>query len=224
MGTNTLTNTLPMQDNWELSLGEIPHQTQIVLYGLGNQGKTTTLTHLLFLLTNNSVKNFINTNLVPKGKNGNLHYNDAYYILAYKNFVVFIATYGDGRDECERNNNFFACKEINKDLVYVVSDNNICKLSSLSNEKQKELYHNAKPNIFITACRTDGGSVDATLYQTNKMLPHAKQIVWIRKMGLPKNAKPEYIDPAMPIVTTNDDKVANEIKQLLDRLLAGSSI
>lgn len=224
MGTNTLTNTLPMQDNWELSLGEIPHQTQIVLYGLGNQGKTTTLTHLLFLLTNNSVKNFINTNLVQTGKNGNQHYNDAYYILEYNGALVFIATYGDGRNECERNNNFFACKEINKDLVYVVSDNNICKLSSLSNEKQKELYHNAKPNIFITACRTDGGSVDATLYQTNKMLPHAKQIVWIRKMGLPKNAKPEYIDPAMPIVTKNDDKVANEIKQLLDRLLAGSSI
>ena len=224
MGTNTLTNTLPMQDNWELSLREIPHQTQIVLYGLGNQGKTTTLTHLLFLLTNNSAKNYVDKNLVQTGKNGNLHYNDAYYILAYKNFVVFIATYGDGRDECERNNDFFAGKEINKDLVYVVRGNGVHKFSSLSENEQKRIYYNAKPNICITACRTEGGSVDATLYQTNKMLPRAKQIVWIRKMGLPKNAKPEYIDPAMPIVTTNDDKVANDIKQLIDRLLAGHSI
>ncbi len=224
METKTPADTPAMQDNCEFSLNNFSNQALIVLYGLGNQGKTTTLTHLLFLLTNNSAKNYVDKNLVQTGKNGNQHYNDAYYILEYNSALIFIATYGDGRNECERNNDFFAGKEINKDLVYVVSDNNICKFSSLSNEKQKELYHNAKPNIFITACRTDGGSVDATLYQTNKMLPRAKQIVWIRKMGLPKNAKPEYIDPAMPIVTKNDDKVANEIKQLLDRLLAGCSI
>jgi hypothetical protein len=206
-----------IQDASEFTSEKIRHQALIILYGLGNQGKTSTLTDLLFLLTNAQVKHFVNKNFTKKDKKGLLHYKDGYYVLRYKGKGVFISTYGDGRIECERNKDFFECKEIDVP-IYVIDGKTVRELKSMSDKEQQRKYYDVKPNFLISACRTEGGSVDATMYLANKLLSKIQQEVWIRKFGIKEGELPEYIDLTYPIITKDDDNVARDIRAFINRV------
>ena len=218
LATNTGENTEHIIDDaYEFINGDKQYQSLIVLYGLGNQGKTSTLTDLLFLLTNARVRDFINKNLTKMDKKGLMHYKDGCYVLRYKGRGVFISTYGDGRIECERNKDFFESKEIDVP-IYVIEGTTVRELNSMSSKEQQRKYYNVKPNFLISACRTEGGSVDATMYLADKLLSKIQQEVWIRKFGIKEDELPEYVYAAYPIITKYDDIVARDIKAFINRV------
>ncbi len=206
-----------IQDASEFIPGRIHHQSLIVLYGLGNQGKTSTLTDLLFLLTNARIRDYVNAYFVRTMSNGSICYNDGYYVLKYERRSVFIATYGDGREECERNKDFFEHRPIDVP-IYVIEKDRVLVLDELSEKEQKKKYKDVTPDFCISACRTEGGSVDAMMYLSDKMLPHILQEVWIRKLGIAEGEKPDFIYPSVPIITRKDDNVARAIKAFIRRV------
>ena len=214
-------NEEQIKDSPDYTIDKIHHQALIILFGLGNQGKTSTLTDLLFLLTNVDVANYVNNNFISKKKQN--HYQDNYYVLHYNDSTIFIATYGDGSSECERNQDFFEHKPIDKP-IYIIEGINVKLLKDLPKKEQKSKYYKQVPDFCIAACRTEGGSVDATLYIAKKFLPHIKQEVWIRKIGMQPGESPDYINPSIPIITKKDDILAKEILALINRLRKGNSI
>ena len=206
-----------IKDASEFVNGKIVHQSLIVLYGLGNQGKTNTLTDLLFLLTAPDIKIFVNKNFIRVNRRKVKHYKDGYYVLSYEEKNVFISTYGDGRKECERNKDFFEGKKIDEP-IYVIDGPHIIELNEMTETEQQSRYYNNKPDFLISACRTEGGGVDATMYLADKLLPNVLQQVWIRKFGIKDGQSPDYIDSTYPIITKNDDKMAHDIKGFIDRV------
>ena len=206
-----------MNDAFEFINNKNEHQALIVLYGLGNKGKTSTLTDLVFLLTNARVKGEINKIFINIDKNGNQRYRDAFYVVMYKGKRIFISTGGDGREICENNIAFFERKGI-KQKIHIIEGTAICELDSLSKADQNNKYYRVKPDFIVSACRTEGGSVDANMYFADKLLSKVNQEVWIRKYGMKEGEMPEYIDAKHPIITKNDNDVASDIKAFIDRV------
>lgn len=210
-------NDTEMHDAFEFIRNKNEHQALIVLYGLGNKGKTSTLTDLVFLLTNARIKGMINRNFIYVDKNGNQHYKDAYYVLKYSEKTFFVSTYGDGREECENNIAFFE-RRVVRQKIHIIEGTCIRELDTLSKAEQNNKYYKVKPDFIVSACRTEGGSVDANMYFADKLLSKVNQEVWIRKYGMKEGEVPVYIDAKYPIITKNDNAVANDIKAFIDRV------
>lgn len=201
----------------------------ITLFGTSNSGKTSTLMDLVMLLTNATVKKYINTYLVDVNtKTGLNYYNDAMFIFKYKNLNVYLSTFGDYREICERNCHFFERKKylLKTGLIHVIDGKTIITMDKLPSKTQNKYYKKKEyqPDICISACRTDGGPVDAMMYFSDKILPQVQNEIWLRKWRDPQNYKPKPIDKMPSIINVDDDKLAKEIKQLLDRMIKGKSI
>lgn len=206
-------------DTPEFLKGKIRHKALIVLFGLGNQGKTSTLFDLLFLLTSNSnqIKIHINKYFTKKNRKGQLCYKDGYFVLYYSDNPIFISTCGDGAAECERNKDFFERKPISQP-IYIIDGTRVLPLEKLSEEEQNAKYYNVPPQICVSACRTEGGSVDATMYMSKKFLSHILQEVFIRKIGK-KGGITESIYPDGPVITKDDHCLALDIKEYIDKMI-----
>ena len=191
----------------------------IVLYGKSNSGKTSTLMDLLMLLNRAFVKKFINTNLVKTNRSGVMYYQDAMFIFYYKEHLIFLSTFGDTQDICEANCHFFERKQANRD-IYVIHNGTVKHLKDLSSTEKKSFFaRKLKPSFCISACRTDGGPADAIMYFSKKVLDDVQNVVWIRKWRDPKAYNPIYTDQKTPIITADDEQLAKEIRNFIDRMI-----
>jgi hypothetical protein len=203
------------RDIEELSVEEIyankriDQITLIVLYGLGNSGKTSTLINVVKLLI--SPKAYA-SHIWNNGK----RYQDVMIIIKFKEKLIYISTKGDGRNECEENILFFR-RKLDETKILVVHKNKVVSLSSLSASEIKELYRNAKPDICISASRTDGGSVAASDYHMMERLPSFRTGIWIRKVSAKQKLDEE-------LLTSIDRQVAEDMKNLIKRLIGGKTI
>ncbi len=206
-------------DTPEFRNGKIRHKALIVLYGLANQGKTSTLMDLLFHLTNNNqVKQYVDKHFTKKNRKRQQCYKDGYFVLSYMDNSIFISTCGDGAAECERNKDFFERKPISQP-VYIIDGTQVTPLAKLSEEEQKAKFYNVTPQICVSACRTEGGSVEATMYMSKKFLSHIRQELFIRKIGSSGSKMPKSIYQDGPIITNDDDILARNIKEYIDKIL-----
>lgn len=201
----------------------------IVLFGTSNSGKTSTLMDLVMLLTNARVRRYINTFLVDVNpKTGRNYYIDAMFIFKYKGLNIYLSTFGDTRYICERNCFFFERKQelMKSNLIHVFDGKTITTMDKLPTKIQNQYLKKKEyqPHICISACRTDGGPVDAMMYFSDKILPKVQNEIWLRKWRDPKHYEPKPIDNKPSIINVDDDKLAKEIKQLLDRMINGKSI
>ena len=190
-----------------------------ILFGTSNQGKTSTLYELLRLLGRKSkdiktkaVTSFIKDMERIDPKTGRLYYEDTRVIIPYGKFYIAIATFGDYRDVCEDTMFFF--RQDSKCPSFYFYDGKAListKESNLSSE-QKKVLKKVKPTIFLSACRTEGGAVDAMDYCSHYYLRHIARIFWIRKLG----SNHDYTKSRQ---SSSDKKYAKDLADAIDRIL-----
>lgn len=193
-----------------------------VLFGTSNQGKTSTLFRLIYLLgrksknvDTKSVSAFIKQHEKVDLSTGRLFYSDVRIVIPYQGKQIAIATFGDYREVCETNMSFFRRKEVPfffyDGIDFVSSDDeNLTK-------QQKVKLKKVKPTIFISACRTEGGAVDAMEYCSHFYLKQIARIIWIRKKG--KNPEPTKVR-----VSPHDKKYANDLIDAINGIIKGKTI
>lgn len=185
-----------------------------VLYGGANTGKTSTLTELLFELTNKRVMAYINKHM-KSTRSKKLQCQDGHYIVEYRNHWVFIATGGDTLEICENNDDFFNGTPNRGSNYYVIHKDDeeptLIKKSEISNYL---------PDICVCPCHKDGDTMLATRYLASKRMNDCMMQCWFRKIGMSKNQKPVYVYPSVPIITADDLLTAAEIKKAIDQIIS----
>lgn len=171
----------------------------IVLYGNRNQGKSTSLRKLVFLLGGGSasLKSDIEKALL-KSKS----YKDARFIVEYNGHNVFIATGGDAWVGCRGNTDFFEGNINGKHIVFRVYNNTIVELTT-----EEKKHFKDKPTVVVCACRPKGDSCGAIKaihsYSETHLIDYAEQ-VWIKR--------DRSIEP-------DSKKVAEDLKKRIDNYL-----
>lgn len=192
-----------------------------VLYGTSNQGKTSTLYELLKLLGSRSktvntrtVTTFIKSMGKKDPKTGKLYYADTRVVIPYENHYIAIATFGDNREVCE-DNMFFFRQESKCEPFYFYTGTQFVSSGepNLTKEQTKEL-RKVKPTIFLSACRTEGGAVDAMEYCSHYYLKHIARIFWVRKFG-------NNHDYTKSRISSSDKKYAKDLADAIDRIVKG---
>ena len=185
----------------------------VVLYGGLNTGKTSTLTELLFELTNTSIMAYFNKHMIST-KSKKLQYQDGYYIVEYRGHWIFIATGGDSLEVCENNDDFFDGKPSRGNNYYVIHTNDM--QPSTINKSDVAKY---QPDICVCPCHKDGETMLATRYLASKRMKDCLLQCWFQKIGMSKNQEPEYVYPSVPIITADDQLTAAEIKKAIDQII-----
>ena len=182
-------------------------QALFVLYGDGNKGKTTSLTILLFKLIGDptiiaNLKRIIINSKTTKYKNG-------CYVIFYKGKWIFMSTWGDDRKSSELNIKFFYGISVQKTII-VIDKNGFVKW------ERGKAYTLHRPDICITASRSNGASLPPTLYLANKQLESCHWQIWKHKKG---DALLNSRNEDGVLVTSEDIKVANELKSMIDNYI-----
>lgn len=195
-----------------------PFDALFILYGTSNQGKTSTLFRLMYLLgrkskdvETKSMNTFIKHHESVDPSTGKLSYSDVRIVIPYQGKQVAIATFGDNREVCE-NNMFFFRRQ--KDVSFYFYDGKEFVLSDDVNltKSQKNTLKKIKPTIFFSACRTEGGAVDAMEYCSHFYLKHISQITWVRKKG-------NHPEPTKERISSIDKKYAKDLLEAIDRII-----
>lgn len=195
-----------------------------VLFGTSNQGKTSTLYELLRLLGSKSkavstraVTTFIKSMERVDPKTGKLYYADTRVVIPYENYHIAIATFGDYREVCE-DNMFFFRQDPKSEPFYFYAGNQFVSSDdpNLTKEQTKGLKK-VKPTVFLSACRTEGGAVDAMEYCSHYYLRHIARIFWVRKFG-------SNHDYTKSRISSSDKKYAKGLMDAIDRIVKGRII
>ena len=177
----------------------------IALYGTPKEGKSSTLREFINLMTGS----------LPSGTKHDYRViiKDYYVHKEDKHVNVFIATCGDTKEVLENNIRFFNSKMPDNNPPIFIFDYGTKTWEEVKNmEKLKDI----EANICISACRTEGGGVDAMRYFINSKLPYTFFSAWIRlailraKLGTPKDMN----KPA------DWDRIAGELKKIIDKIIA----
>lgn len=177
----------------------------IALYGTSKEGKSSTLRELINLMTG----------IFPKKRRKDYRVViKGYNVKGEDEKVnVFIATCGDTQEVLEDNIRFFNSKMPAKNPPIFIFDYGTKTWGKVKNEDQLK---DIEANICISACRTEGGGVDAMRYFINSKLSYTFFSAWIRlailraKLGTPKDMK----KPA------DWNKIAGELKKLIDQIIS----
>lgn len=192
-----------------------------VLYGTSNQGKTSTLYQLLKLIGSKSksvntrdITGFIKSMERTDSKTGKLFFADTRVIIPYENNQIAVSTFGDNLWVCEENMFFF--RQQHKGVPFYFYDGSSFVLSSNSDltKEQKKILNSIKPNIFFSACRTEGGAVDAMEYCSHYYLRHITKTIWVRKFG-------SKIDNTLIRISASDKKYAKDFMDSIDNIIKG---
>lgn len=177
----------------------------IVLYDTHDQGKTSTLRELIKVIAGS----------VPT-KGGDLRVIIRNYKAKgqQKKVNVFIATCGDTPWIIEDNIRFFNGKmpDVNNVPAYICNYGNGEWELVENEEKIKDI----ESNICISACRTDGGGVDAMHYFVNSNLPYTFSTLWVRLKYLRLKLNVQKTKTKTP----NWNKLAIELKSVIDTKFA----
>ena len=179
----------------------------IVLYDIKDQGKTSCLRELIHILTNSQLPSKGDIRVIVKGYRAKNQ---------RKKVNIFIATCGDIPPVIEDNIRFFRGKmpDSAPTPIYVYEN------GEWKSEENLGILKNIHADICISACRTTGGGVGALQYFMQLNLTHTFASTWIRlnklrtKLRVPRTKRSE----------PNWNKVANELKQLIDSRFARNYI
>ena len=181
----------------------------VVLYDIRDQGKTSTLRELINVIAGSVPTKDDDIRVIIRGYHAKSQ---------HKKVNVFIATCGDSPDVIEDNIRFFNGKmpDANNVPAYICTYGTE-EWELVENEKQ---IKGTESNICISACRTDGGGVDAMHYFVNSNLSYTFSIVWIRLKLLRMKLNVHKTKTKTP----NWNKLATELKNLIDAKFARNSI
>jgi len=177
----------------------------IALYGKSKEGKSSSLRELINVMAG----------LLPpkKRKDYRAIIKDYNVTSEDKKVNVFIATCGDTQEVLEDNIRFFNSKMPDNNPPIFIFDYGTKTWEEVKNMEQLK---DIEANICISACRTEGGGVDAMRYFINSHLSYTFFSAWIRlailraKLGTPKDMN----KPA------DWDKIAGELKKIIDKIIA----
>jgi hypothetical protein len=138
----------------------------------------------------------------------------------YKGYRIYLSTKGDTRIFCE--NNMYFGRDLLRDIrdgdsitsCYVIN-NQIYK--GRDNVPDWKVWKEDKTlRIFISPSHNGGETVDATMYYSQMLVGDINRILWIRKLDCDrlKNSC---------IFTTEDVRVATEMKNAIDRIIVNGS-
>lgn len=147
---------------------------QIILYGEANSGKTTSLMKLAAKLGGSGVAAKIDRDF-KKGT----RYEDARFIVEYKEKLIYIGTCGDTWAACREHTECFAGNYSNK-KIYLISGETVDPLPS----SEKNTYKTRRPDVCVCACRPYGdgyGAIKALHSYSETSIQKYKQQIWIRK-------------------------------------------
>lgn len=209
-----------MTDEYGFDL-KIQFKALYILYGTSNQGKSSTLYQLMKHIGGHSksvntraISAFIKSMERKDSKTGRLYFADTRIVIPYDKCQIAISTFGDNLRVCEENMFFFR-QEYKKVPFYfydgksfVYSDNP--KLT----KEQNRVLKKVKPIIFFSACRTEGGAVDAMEYCSHFFLRHIAKTSWIRKIG-------SKHDNTKSRISISDKKYAKDLMASIDRVAKG---
>ena len=177
----------------------------IVLYDTHDQGKTSTLRELI---------NVMSGSVPTKGGDLRVIIRNYHAKGQHKKINVFIATCGDSPLIIEDNIRFFNGKMPDANNVSTY----ICNYGSEEWEivENEEQIKGLESNICISACRTDGGGVDAMHYFVNSNLSYTFSTIWIRLKYLRMKLNVQKTKNKTP----NWNKLALELKSVIDAKFA----
>ncbi len=177
----------------------------IVLYDTHDQGKTSTLRELIGVMAGSIPTDGGDLRVIIR----NYHAKNQ-----HKKVNVFIATCGDTPWIIEDNIRFFNGKmpDMNNVPAYIYNYGDEA-WEFVENEEQ---IKGIESNICISACRTDGGGVDAMHYFVNSNLAYTFSTVWIRLKLLRLKLNVQKTKNKTP----NWNKLATELKGLIDAKFA----
>lgn len=181
----------------------------VVLYDIRDQGKTSTLRELINVIAGSVPTKDGDIRVIIRGYHAKSQ---------HKKVNVFIATCGDSPDVIEDNIRFFNGKEPDSNKIPMY----ICNYGSGEWEivENEEQIKGIESNICISACRTEGGGVDAMQYFVISNLSYTFSIVWIRLKFLRMKLNVHNTKTKTP----NWNKLATELKNLIDAKFARNSI
>ena len=199
------------------------YSTQIVLYNSSNHGKTSSLYMLLLMLTQKEsfaqkiFQLFLN-NVNYHEKRGKYIIKDIRIAFPYNGYRIYLSTKGDGRFFCE-NNMYFGRdllydKRDSIESYYVIEDQIYMGCDKVPD--WKDWKEDNIRRIFISPCHNSDDTVDATMYYSQMLVSNIDRILWIRKLDCDrlKNSC---------IFTTEDVRVAEEMKNAIDRIIINGS-
>lgn len=166
-----------------------------VLFGEGNSGKTSTLRQLICMLSGI-------TQAPDKA--------DVRVIVKYRGKNIYIATYGDVKEQICRNILFFEGEYTGK--VFFIDKSNVEEISISRYDKF------FSPSIFISASRPSGGAVTMNLAFAQTVMNNLDYHLWVRK------EKDKTADKVVPPYGHNnpspsDMTMANHLKDLIDKVI-----
>lgn len=181
----------------------------IVLYDTHDKGKTSTLRELI---------NVMAGSVPTKGGDIRVIIRNYHAKGQHKKVNVFVATCGDSPCIIEDNIRFFNGKMPDACNVSTY----ICNYGSEEWEivENEEQIKGIESNICISACRTDGGGVDAMHYFVNSNLSYTFFTAWIRLKYLRLKLNVNVTKTKTP----NWNKLATELKSLIDAKFARNII
>lgn len=209
-------------------LTNLYYKSEIIVFGQGNNGKTSLLYLLLIKLSKGQlyekaildiVKNNIITKKSPFGNKYSL--KDLRIIIPYNNHLIYISTIGDGRIECEENlfffqNRLYADKIGGYTLrncmpIIIVNDSGNYTSRVFERGDIKDTVNKYSSNlIFVCPCRTDGGAFDATEYGNEELTRNLLHTIWIRK------CESDNLDN-VKLFTKEDNRCSDVIKTIIDK-------
>lgn len=176
----------------------------IALYGTSKEGKSSSLRELINLMTGKLPE--------KRRKEYRVIIKDYNVKGEDEKVNVFIATCGDTQEVLEGNIRFFNSKMPDSNPPIFIFDYRTKTWMKVKNENQLK---DIEANICISACRTEGGGVDAMRYFINSHLSYTFFSAWIRlailraKLGTPKDKN----KPA------DWNKIACELKKIIDQII-----
>lgn len=199
---------------------KVANHALFVLFGTSNQGKTSTLYELLRLLgskskaVNRAVSTFVKGMERTDPNTMRLYYADTRVVIPYEKYHIAIATFGDNISACEDNIFFFRQEDKSKPFYFFDGKTFVSSNEPSLSKEQKKILKKVKPTIFLSACRTEGGAVDAMEYCFHYYLRHIARIFWIRKLG-------SNHDNTKSRISSSDKKYANDLMDAIDRIIKG---
>lgn len=182
---------------------------QIVLYGEGNSGKTSTLMKLVEILCGSTpaIIADIATFLSPSGK-----YRDASFLINYMGHYIIICTDGDSWAICRENCEIFD-QDFNTNItIYRASPAGVVKLTGAQKNALNKTIPDIKLDISVSACsplKDRYGPIKAIhSYSHMRILDSCTAQFWLRKT--------KDSDVSISIST-----MANKIKGYIDDYISG---
>lgn len=175
----------------------------VVVFDKSNQGKTSTLRELVNVLTGS----------LPISKGDFRAIIPDYHAKGqHKKVNIYIATCGDVPEIIDDNLRFFNGKmpDGKNYPTYLYNKGSWVEIKN-GNE-----LPDIEANVCISACRSDGGGVDAMQYFIHSNLAYSFTCLWIRLSLLRQKLNVHITKKKTP----NWTKVANELKNMIDNKLA----